>query len=206
MVEMNLLAFETSTRRLSVALFYEGGIIERAEVLPNGGSERLLPWVKELLLEAGIELSDLNGIAFGIGPGSFTGLRLAAGCAQGLAYGLNIPVVGVGTLEAVALESGKTRVIACLDARMNEVYSAAYEEGREVLAPSVTSPERIPQPLGDGWVKCDDVLPTARAIATLAAPRLQRGEGVAAALAIPIYVRDKVAKTTAERLAEGGDR
>lgn len=203
---MNLLAFETSTRRLSVALLCEGKITERAAVLPHGGSEQLLPWVEELLVEAGRELSDLDGIALGIGPGTFTGLRLAAGCAQGLAYGLDIPIIRVCTLEAVALESGESRVIACLDARMNEVYSAAYDGGREVLPPSVTSSEHIPWPPGNEWVKCDNVLPTAKAIAKLATPRLQRGEGETAALAIPVYVRDNVAKTTAERLAEGGMR
>jgi len=221
---MNLLAIETSTRRLSVALCCDDKIIERAEILPNGGSERLLPWVKALLREAGKELSDLNGIAVGIGPGNFTGLRLAAGCAQGLAYGLDIPVVGVCTLEVLAFESGEARVVVCLDARMNEVYSAAYAEGCEVLPPTVSLPEKMPLPSGAGWVGCGDgfaawpdrlpalervrpdVFPTATALARIAALRLKQGESVAAAMVIPLYVRDKVAKTTAERLAEGGVR
>src|SRR5664279_1025988 len=123
---MRLLAFETATRRLSVALWQDGALIERAEEISNGGSERLLPWVHELLAEAGLALAQIDGIAFGAGPGGFTGLRLACGVAQGLAYGLDVPVVPVSTLEALALASGESDVWACLDARMNEVYSGAY--------------------------------------------------------------------------------
>lgn len=224
-----ILALETSTRRLSVALWRGGDFVERAEELPNGGSERLLPWVKELLAEAGLALTDLDGIAFGAGPGSFTGLRLAAGCAQGLAYGLDLPVLGVCTLEALAFQGGTDRVFACLDARMNEVYSAAYIDGVEVSPPSVSPPERVAVPPGGGWMgvgdgfaahgdalavrlgaslisRRPDVFPTASAVARLAAPRLARGEGMEAALAAPRYVRDRVALTTAERFARGGTR
>lgn len=230
---MNLLALETSTRRLSVALWRDGGLLEQAEALPNGGSERLLPWVNELLAEAGLRLSDLDGIAFGAGPGGFTGLRLAAGCAQGLAYGLDLPVLGVCTLEALALQSGGDRVFACLDARVNEVYSAAYVDGIEVLPPSVGPAGSVAVPPGGGWTGIGDgfsvhgdalaarlgdsmiayrpdVFPTATAVARLAAPRFARNEGARgagmAAQAVPLYVRDKVALTTAERLARGGLR
>ncbi|HLA36797.1 MAG TPA: tRNA (adenosine(37)-N6)-threonylcarbamoyltransferase complex dimerization subunit type 1 TsaB, partial [Rhodocyclaceae bacterium] len=124
---MRLLALETATRQLSVALWQDGAIVERAAILPNGGSERLLPWVYELLVEAGIGMAQLDGVAFGAGPGGFTGLRLACGIAQGLAFGLDRPVVAISTLAALALASGETRVWTCLDARMNEVYCAAYE-------------------------------------------------------------------------------
>lgn len=227
---MRLLAFETATRRLSVALWQNGATIERAEEVPNGGSERLLPWMHELLAEAGLTLAQIDGIAFGAGPGGFTGLRLACGVAQGLAYGLDRPVMPVSSLEALALASGERDVWACLDARMNEVYSAAYSiEGdsvRQLMAPVCLPPAVTPAPtfaggwgVGDGFAayrplllarKPDlagvhgDVFPTAAAVLRLAAPAFARGDGVPAAQAQPIYVRDKVALTTAERIARGG--
>lgn len=221
---MHLLALETATHRLSVALWRHGEVSERAQIQPASSSQWLLPAVHALLAESGLSLRQLDGIAFGVGPGSFTGLRLAAGCAQGLAFGLDLPVLGVGTLEALAAASGEAKVFACLDARMNEVYSAAYANGIAVLPPSVTPPADVPVPQGEGWVGCGDgfavhgerlpgfariradVAPTAAAVARLAAPRLARGEGVPAAQALPVYVRDRVALTTAERLARGGVR
>lgn len=221
---MRILALETSTHRLSVALWDDGRITEKAADLPDGSSEWLLPAVIDLLDEAGFALPALEGIAFGAGPGSFTGLRLAAGCAQGLAWGLGLPVVGVGTLEALALASGEAKVWACLDARMGEVYVAAYAQGVEMIAPRVCPPEEAPVPEGEGWVGCGDgfvshagrlpalartrpeVRPTAAAVARLAVPRFERGEGGDAASAAPIYIRDKVALTTAERLARGGTK
>ncbi len=236
---MNLLALETSTHHLSVALWRDGVCFGRGEEIANGGSERLLPWVRELLNEANMTLGELDGIAFGAGPGSFTGLRLACGVAQGLACGLDLPVVGVSTLEALAFaalqqSSGAKRVLACLDARMSEVYCGFYHlrDGipEVVQAPFVAPPEQVPALaaetliMGD-WIGCGDgftVYPdlladrltqriagvrlSASVIAHLAAPRLARGEGVDAALATPLYVRNKVALTTAERLARGGVR
>ena len=227
---MHLLAIETATRRLSVALWQDGEWIERAAELPNGGSERLLPWVHELLAEAGLAPAQLDGIAFGAGPGGFTGLRLACGVAQGLAYGLDLSVVPVSTLEALALASGERDVWACLDARMNEVYGAAYrvdgDRVTQLMAPVCVPPAVAPAPtfpggcgVGDGFAaygalllarKPDlkgvraDAFPTAAAVLRLAAPRFARGDAVAAALAQPVYVRDKVALTTAERIARGG--
>ena len=229
---MRVLAFETATRRLSVALWQDGELIERSGEVANGGSERILPWTYELLAEAGIALAQVDGVAFGAGPGGFTGLRLACGVAQGLAWGLDIPVVPVSTLEALALASGRGRIWTCLDARMNEIYSAAYlvaDDGVvELMAPACAAPAVAPVPddknmwgVGDGFAtygqqllarKPDlaglrqDVFPTAAAVVRLAAPRLGAGRGVAAAAAQPIYVRDKVAFTTAERLARGGVR
>lgn len=231
---MNLLAFEAATRRLSVALWRDGACLERAETVPNGGSERLLPWANELLAEAGISLRQLDGIAFGAGPGGFTGLRLACGVAQGLAWGLDLPVAPVGTLAALALQAGDGKVLTCLDARMDEVYVAAYVVagggGEEITAPKVGVGETASLPAGDGWRGVGDgfatahgaaigarmggrlaavdaqAFPTAIAVARLAAPMLARGEGVPAAQALPLYVRDKVALTTAERLARGGER
>jgi len=227
---MRLLAFETATRRLSVALWQDGELIERAEDCANGGSEKLLPWVQELLAEAGLALAQIDGIAFGAGPGSFTGLRLACGVTQGLAYGLDLPVLPISTLEALALASGERDVWACLDARMNEVYVAAYrvedDSVTQLMAPVCLPPAVSPAPtfaggwgVGDGFAaygplliarKPDlhgvhaDVFPTAAAVLRLAAPLFSRGMGVEAALAQPVYVRDKVALTTAERMARGG--
>jgi tRNA threonylcarbamoyladenosine biosynthesis protein TsaB len=230
---VKLLAFEASTRRLSVALWHDGALAEKSADVPNGGSERLLPWAGELLAEAGFAMSQLDGIAFGAGPGGFTGLRLACGVAQGLAWGLDRPALPVGTLAALALASGDGRVLACLDARMQEVYVAAYdvsgETATEVMEAKVGAGETVELPEGAGWRGVGDgfaawgevlgarlgdrlasvqadVLPTAAAVARLAVPLLARGGGVPAADAVPLYVRDKVALTTAERLARGGVR
>lgn len=226
---MNLLALETSTHHLSVALLMGDICLTRSEFLANGGSDRLLPWVQSLLAEGGLALKQLDGIAFGAGPGAFTGLRLACGVTQGLAFGADLPVVGICTLEATAFNAGAARVFACLDARMNEVYVAAYvreQAGvfRCELEPAVTPPEMVAAPAGE-WTAAGDgyaayaatlqprfpgadasVMPTAEAVARLAAPRFARGEGQPAIAAAPLYVRDKVALTTAERLARGGAR
>ena len=232
---MKLIALETSTRRLSVVLWLDGKFIERTADIPNGGSERLLPWVSEMLAEAGMAFKDLDAIAFGAGPGGFTGLRLACGVAQGLAFGLDLPVLGVSSLEALALAAyrgsvGAEHLFACVDARMGEVYCAAYrihdELSETLMAPVVWAPQAVSvQGLPDGraWIGCgegflsypellatdwtevrSDCWPTAAAVARLAAPRLAGGQGVTAGMAVPLYVRDKVALTTAERLAKGG--
>jgi len=227
---MRLLAFETATHHLSVALWQDGALLQRSEVLPNSGGERLLPWVQELLAEASICLQQLDGIAFGAGPGGFTGLRLACGVTQGLAFGLGIPVVPVSTLQAMALASGESFVWTCLDARMNEIYSASYtvtgDVVSEIIAPMCASYGVSPAPtgmgcvgIGDGFASYGDglcarkpdmlrvradVYPSAAAVARIAAPVLARGDGIHASAAQPIYVRDKVAMTTAERLARGG--
>ncbi len=230
---MKLLAFEAATRRISVALWCDGTLSEKAADVPNGGSERLLPWANELLAEAGLSLKQLDGLAFGAGPGGFTGLRLACGVTQGLAFGLDVPVVPVSTLAALALSAGDGRILTCLDARMNEAYVAAYavcgEAVEEIMAPKVGAGETVPLPEGEGWRGVGDgfaaygaalrlrmgarlvaedasLMPTATAVARLAAPVLLRGEGVPAAQALPLYVRDKVALTTAERLARGGSK
>ena len=227
---MRLLAFETATKHLSVALWTDGALIERYQILPNSGAECLLPWVQEIFAEASISLRQIDGIAFGAGPGGFTGLRLACGVTQGLAFGLNIPVVPISTLQALALASGERFVWACLDARMNEIYAAAYEvngdEVREIIPPTCAPDSVLSAPtgencvgIGDGFIAHSDglrarkpnmlkvrpdIYPTAAAVARLAAPIFARGGGINAGQAQPIYVRDKVALTTQERLAKGG--
>jgi tRNA threonylcarbamoyladenosine biosynthesis protein TsaB len=231
---VNLIAFEAATRRLSVALWCDGALHEKSADFAHGGSEVLLPWAQALLAEAGLSLKQLDGLAFGAGPGGFTGLRLACGVTQGLACGLDRPVVPVGTLAALALASGEGRVLACLDARMHELYLGAYlvtgDAVDELMAPKVGAGGTAPLPDGEGWrgagdgfassqgghlrermgkrlASCAaDVFPTAGAVARLAAPVLARGGGVPAHEAQPVYVRDKVALTIAERHALGGGR
>ena len=228
---MKLLAFDTSTNWLSVACGADDTWCVRGEPSGQAHSERLLPLVDAVLAEAGWSLRSLDGIAFGAGPGSFTGVRIACGVAQGLAMGAELPLVPVPTLEALAQvvwrERAATHVLACLDARMREVYVAAYsrEEGRwsEILAPAVMKPIDVamPAPSRAAWIGVGggfaaypdlstrltllhvhaDAIPDARAVGELAQPKFVAGEGVAAANALPLYVRHRVALTTAERAA-----
>jgi len=218
---MRFAAIETSTEWCSVALWHEGEIAAIERRAGNRHSELALPMLESLFKNCGIEASNLDAIAFGAGPGAFTGLRIACGLAQGLALARGLPVIGISTLEALAQEAGAARVVACIDARMREVYYAALEKraGRwhEVIAAQCIAPQSAPQPPGNGWVGCgsgfavyqdvmkgkvsvvkSEVHPTALAVAQLAAPRLAVGEGVDAALAAPIYVREKVAFTKEE--------
>jgi tRNA threonylcarbamoyladenosine biosynthesis protein TsaB len=189
-------------------------------------SQMVLAMVEDLLSEAGLEPAQLDGIAYGQGPGSFTGLRIACGVAQGLAFGAGVPVLGMGTLLALAESSGRDRVLAAIDARMNEVYLAAYEKTDGTWQvrhePGLYPPAALPDIAGEGYTGCGngfaafgpallaryggqlrEVLeghfPSARHMASLAAPRFAAGEGLDAALAAPVYIRDKVALTTAER-------
>src|SRR5271165_5262780 len=156
---MRILALDASTDVCAAALGDGASWVERMELAGQRHSELLLPMVRALLSEARLELPDLDGIAFGAGPGSFTGLRIACGVAQGLALGTNLPVIGVATLEAMAesarSRSGCSRVIAALDARMHEVYLAAYEHDgtrwRETVPPCVVAPGDAPLPPGAGW-------------------------------------------------------
>jgi tRNA threonylcarbamoyladenosine biosynthesis protein TsaB len=216
---MRFAAFETSTEWCSVALWLDGEIAGVEERAGQGHSERLLPMLDGLTAGAGISLRALDAVAFGAGPGSFTGLRIACGVAQGIAFARGIPAIGISTLEAMAEESGGQRVVACLDARMREVYYSALDRHdgrwREVIPAQCVAPAAVTLPPGAGWIGCGngfsaygsmglatvipDIHPSAMSVARLAAPRLAAGEGVDAALATPLYVRDKVAFTVAER-------
>lgn len=223
---MQFLSLESSTDAGSVALWRDGVVSERHCPPGQPSSATLLPLVSALLAESGLGFADLDAIAFAAGPGSFTGLRVACGVAQGLAFAHGLPVLPVGTLDAMAHAAAALRVAVCLDARMNEVYFGLFVDGLAVAAPGVFPPAAVPLPAGGDWVAAGnaltaypalyerlapcvhgmlpDVLPTAAAVAALAAPRLARGEGIDAADAVPVYVRDKVALTVAERLAAGG--
>ncbi|MDP3761323.1 MAG: tRNA (adenosine(37)-N6)-threonylcarbamoyltransferase complex dimerization subunit type 1 TsaB [Ramlibacter sp.] len=222
---MNLLAFDTSTEVLSIAvrrgaappLLHEGAGGAQA-------SASLIPAILAMLERAGLCLQELDAIVFGRGPGSFTGLRTACSVAQGLAFGSGTPVLPVDTLLAVAEEArmaaGFERVVSVLDARMDEVYSAAYvhdngrwqREGDFSLGP----PQSVGLPAG--WAMAGNVfaaygnrlpagspravaLPAAAALLRLAPALLAAGLAVPAAQALPLYIRDKVAQTTAERAA-----
>ena len=219
---MRFAALETSTEWCSVALHVDGEIRAVERRAGQRHSELALPMLQGLLQQWHLHPGDLDAIAFGAGPGSFTGLRIACGIAQGLAAAHGVPVLGVSSFEAIAEESGAARVAACLDARMREVYYAALEKDargwREVIGGQCIAPDAAPRPPGDGWVGCGsgfalahpwasrlgpmplfpEIHPAASAVARLAAPRLARGEGVDAAEAAPRYLRDKVAYTREE--------
>ena len=217
---LNLLALDTSTEYCSVALLRDEELTFREAHAVQRHSELILPMIEDLLIASGLKLGQLDGIAFGAGPGSFTGLRIACGVVQGLAFGAGLPVVPIGTLAALAQEAGAPKVIACLDARMGEIYHAAYRRdgGRwtEMAAPGVGPAQSAPMLEGEGWFGCGsgfaayaDALakryggqldgvaaglhPHARSIARLAAPVLAAGGGLPAEQAAPVYVRDKVA-------------
>lgn len=225
---MKVLALETSTEYCSVALWQDGTVTERCEAVGQKHSELLMGMIDDLLQATGNRLPAMDGIAFGMGPGSFTGVRIACGVAQGLALGADLPVVGVCTLEALAQAAGHDKVIAVLDARMGEIYHAAYErEGENRVAasePCLCKPEDAPFVTGENWFAAGSgfavngaalqsryagqlhgvdgaAVPRAAAIAALGAARLLRGEGVDAAQALPLYLRDKVALKTSEREA-----
>ena len=229
---MKLLVLDTSTEWCSAALWLDGRTQARRVLAEQRHSSLLLPMVDELLRESDISLRQLDGIGYGAGPGSFTGLRIACAVTQGLAFGADLPVAGVSTLESIAEQTGADQVLTVLDARMAEVYWAAYQregphpEGhkgwRAVSEPQLALPESVAVPAAGEWVgagngfavlgevlrprlaarlvRIDDTLmPDAAAMAPLAARAFERGEGMDAALAAPIYLRDKVALTVDER-------
>jgi tRNA threonylcarbamoyladenosine biosynthesis protein TsaB len=223
---MNLLAIETATDALSLAVGADGRVHETTIAAGQRQAELILGEIDALLARAGLAVADLDGVAYGAGPGSFTGLRIACGVAQGIAAARGIPVLGVSTLAAIAEECGAARVIACLDARMGEVYHAAFEKRdgtlHEVIPAGLHRPDTVPLPPSDGWTGCGagfavhrqalaarhgaslgalrpEVAPSAAAVLRLAAPRFAAGEGEDAAAAAPVYLRDRVALKTAER-------
>ncbi|MCG6876090.1 MAG: tRNA (adenosine(37)-N6)-threonylcarbamoyltransferase complex dimerization subunit type 1 TsaB [Betaproteobacteria bacterium] len=223
---MNVLAIETSSDQLSLALAYSGSVRSFDQVVGNRHAELVLPEIERLLEETGTRIDSLDAVVYGAGPGAFTGLRIACGVAQGLALARGLPVLGVGTLEALAEASGADRVIACIDARMGEIYHAAYQRaGRtwtSLNSPELVRPDELRVPDGGGWVGCGsgfrvhgaalgrrlgarlvradpDALPRASAMLRLALPRIAAGEGQDPAEAVPLYVRDRVALKIQER-------
>ena len=217
---MKLLALDTSTEACTVAVSIDGRALERFSVGGNH-SEQILPMVQELLAEAGASLKELDAIVFGRGPGSFTGLRIAAGVTQGLAFGAGLPVVPVSSLAGLAQGVNADRVLAAFDARMQQVYWGAYTRGAGGLVElsgeeAVLAPSDVPKPetagwlgAGSGWDRYHQVLlarvaeavtdwrrncyPHAADLARLGEAAVRAGHTVAPAEATPIYIRDNVA-------------
>ena len=226
---MKLLAFETATEACSVAVYIDGEVLERFEVAPRRHAELALPWAEALLADAGIARSALDAIAVGRGPGAFTGVRLAIAIAQGIALGLDRPLLPVSTLAALALRApGDGDVLAAIDARMGEVYVAAFRRAGDAVDACgderVVAPSAFGLPVGNHWhgvgtgfAAADGVLqgrmgdrlvsvdaaalPRAADVARLGAAMHARGEAVAPERIEPAYLRDNVALTIAEREA-----
>lgn len=228
---MKILALDTSTQYCSLAVWQDGEVLDREILAGHQHSDRILPLLRELLAESGLSLTQLDGIGFGSGPGSFTGLRIACGVVQGLAFAAGLPVAGICTLEALAQQTVSGQVVAAIDARMNQIYHAVYararpaDEWQVISQPVLCWPQEAPLPssaheivaCGDGFDRYEAVLheryhghvihrvrnvyPRAREIAQLTAPRLVKGLGMDPADAIPFYIRNKVALTENERRA-----
>jgi len=229
-----LLAFDTSTPLCSVALASEGAIHEIVRDVGQRHTEHLLAMVDELIAAHSLAIGDCDAIGFGAGPGSFTGLRVACGVAQGLAYGIDRPVIPVPNLAAGALEAfaqcpDARTVLVAQDARMNEAYVGVYameESGlKELAQPSLAAPDDLlrlaahhdadaiagnalkvfrEQLKAFDGRRLESTMATARAIARLALDALAAGRTVKASSAAPIYVRDRVALTVEERRTRGG--
>jgi tRNA threonylcarbamoyladenosine biosynthesis protein TsaB len=226
---MNLLAIDTSTESCSVAIVHGETVMARSELAPRRHAELVLPMADSLLAELGLGRHALDGIAVGRGPGAFTGVRLAISLAQGMAMALDIPVVTVSSLAALAMEAPDDGgpVLALIDARMGEIYSAAYRRRDDGLldewqAETVGRPDALQVPEAPGWhvvgtgwgtyatvvreriggkvASADgELYPQARHIATLAVPMFAAGLAVAPERALPVYLRDKVALTLVEQ-------
>lgn len=215
---MRLLALDTATERCSVALLLEDRIIERAVETARGHAELILSMVDEVLAEGGVRLNELDGLAYGRGPGAFTGVRIAVGVAQGLAFGAQLQTVGISDLAAVAQQVAGPgdRVLVCMDARMGEVYWGTFHLPQGQSLVTATSAERVDPPsavrvadatvlAGTGFaaypeltaarvgiVTHGSVLPHAREMARLAEAEFRAGRGRPAIEAEPVYLRDQV--------------
>jgi len=221
---MKLLALDTATEACSAALYIDGDIQQLYQLAPREHTQLILGMAEQLLMQAGVNINQLDALAFGRGPGSFTGVRIATGVVQGMAFGADLPVVPVSTLASIARsvcrEQGATRILAAIDARMGGVYWGEYvQDGEQMVLQGkemVTTPDQVPQPegqwvgAGSGWnghqealqqrlgdqvgVRYPDVFPESRSIAELAVIDYHNGLAVAAAQAVPVYLRDEVAK------------
>jgi len=229
---LKILALDTATESCSAALWIDGRILERHVEVERGHAERILKMIDELLAEAAVPLTSLDAIAFGRGPGSFTGVRLAASVTQGLAFGAGLPVVPISDLRAVAqrksaADAAVRHTLVCNDARMQEVYWACFETAPDGLVVPVGQ-EHVGKPvavvlpdswkgtavrgagrgfaayaelratLGDQLITVDDrVLPHAREVALLGASDARAGRLAAPEEAVPVYIRDDVARPKA---------
>ena len=238
---MKLLAVDTSTEACSAALMIDQDVIERYQVAPREHAQLILPMIDSLMAEAGLKPQELDALAFGRGPGSFTGLRIATGIIHGIAFGADLPVVPVSTLAAIAQDffdtesrqrhktgdsAGEKIVYTAMDARMGEIYWAVYQRdamgfveliGKEqvIAADQVEAPELEGVGVGSGWAVYpdllmsrlagrvsrwqSDILPRAGAIARLGVYGFNHGLALPVEQAMPVYLRDKVAKKESER-------
>lgn len=227
---MKIIAIDTATEACSAAFLVDGEMFSRYELAPRKHTERLLPMLDELLAESGCKLKDFDALAFGRGPGSFTGVRISAAAAQGIAFSAGLPVIPVSTLAAMAqrafVETQAGTALTAIDARMNEVYWAVYQKDCKGLAvpvvdEAVIPPEQVIVPVaenqvgvGTGWGTYSETLkarmggqeietiagfyPDAASICRLAEPLLESGQSFPAEQAIPVYLRDNVAKKRAK--------
>ncbi len=233
---MKLLAVDTATEACSVALWLDGELRERHAVVVREHAARLPEMLAALLAECGVSLAQLDGIACGVGPGSFAGVRIGVGFVKGLAMGLDRPVVAVSSLAMLAQGAirrhGAAQVLAAIDARMNEVYFGVYEardglarrRGEEIVAPAAGLPGGLAgsyAAAGSGWQAYGaalherlaaelstvdgEALPNAADALALAAPEFAAGRVLDGAALLPVYLRNRVALTTAEQQAARRD-
>jgi tRNA threonylcarbamoyladenosine biosynthesis protein TsaB len=221
---MKILSLDTATENCSAALWIDGSLLQREVEAERGHAEVILSMIDELLRESATRIADLDAIAFGRGPGSFTGVRLAASVTQGLAFGAGVPVVPVSDLRAVAQRAAAQQILVCNDARMQEVYWACFELGPDgLMLPAggerVSKPSAVQLPaawvgrstsgLGRGFAAYASLretltdqltnidptlLPRASEVALLAVPDVRAGRVLPAEAAVPTYLRDDVAR------------
>jgi len=230
---VKILAIETATEACSAALLIDDEVIEQYQLAPRQHTKLILPMMDALLQQAGLALTQMDALAFGRGPGAFTGVRIAAGVIQGAAFGADLPVVPVSTLAALAQQGLECcedpLAFAALDARMAEVYWGIYRRGPDGLAElvgseAVTAADYVEisdddvnagMGIGMGWETYREDLshrlgpritqiqaqryPKAAEIVRLSVSAFQQGQAVPAEKALPVYLRDKVAKKRLER-------
>jgi len=224
---MRILSIDTCTEIISIALINGKVITEKSFPLGKDYSGKILPEIKLLLSESNLKIEDIDAIAFGAGPGSFTGIRVACGIAYGVAYTNNLPIIGINTLEALAFLSNHENCISCIDARMGQVYLGIYQNRNDTITsliePGLFNPTKLPKlpkikkaiVIGSGlgiYKKelrfqysdieleyFEDKCSLASAIGILSIG--QFGSGFNLKNAAPIYIRNKVAQTTKERLS-----
>lgn len=217
---MKLLALETSTEACSAAVWADGAVLERYELAPRRHAALIMPMIEVVLAEAGLRINQLDALAVGRGPGAFTGVRIAMGIIQGIAFGSDLPVAPVSTLAALAFgvtrEIGQTRIATALDARMGEVYWGTWMidgETVELLGQErVCAPAQVTAPPGEwfgagtGWTAYSQTLlqkltvsgwqghryPHASDVARLAAAPSGRSEWLTAEQVLPVYLRNQV--------------
>ncbi|MEE9352449.1 MAG: tRNA (adenosine(37)-N6)-threonylcarbamoyltransferase complex dimerization subunit type 1 TsaB [Thiotrichaceae bacterium] len=228
---MKILAIETATDACSAALLIDNEVAVEYELAPRKHTQLILPMIERLMAKAQLKTTELDAIAFGQGPGAFTGLRIAAGVTQGIALSADLPVIPISTLAAMAQQSHQqynaNNILVALDARINEVYWGKYVivEGRASLSGNeqVILPEKIEPILNESWIGVGsgweayrdelqskatehlkqiypELTPSAEFIAQLASYEFQQGNVLPVEQAQPIYLRDKVADTIAERM------